>query len=87
MRGLRRGGDERVDPAEEPLPLRLPGRIAEPLRREEARHAQRARIAKGEIREARQPGLEAVDDVEPAAGESRRQVGAHADGEADAAAA
>ena len=62
--GLRRGRDERVDAREQPLALRLARRVAEALRREEARHRERARVPQGDVREARQPRLEAVDDVE-----------------------
>ena len=42
-------------------------------------------VAQGQVGEARQPRLEAVNDVEPSLGERERQVGAHADGYAELA--
>ena len=87
LRDLRRGGDERVDSPEQPLSLRLARRIPEALRREEARDRDRARVPEGEVREARQPGLEAVNDVIAAAGERDRQACAGSDGDAHAGAA
>jgi hypothetical protein len=77
---LRGRGHERVDAAEQLLALRLPGRIPESFRREEARHAQRAGVTQRKVGQARQAGLEPVDDVERAAGECRGQVRADADG-------
>ena len=82
---LRRRGDEGVDPCEQLLALRLRGRVPEPLRREEARNAQCACIPEREVREARQAGLEAVDDVELSAGERCGQVRADSDRQADSA--
>ena len=82
---FRRRGDERVDPPEQLLALRLRGRVPEPFGREEAGDAQSPRVPEREVREARQPRLEAVDDVELSPGESRGQVRADADREADPA--
>jgi len=87
-RGVGRFGGrrhERIDAREELLALRLAGRIAEALRGEEARHAQRAGVPQREVRQARQARLEPVHDVERAAGERRRQVRADADRKSDAA--
>ena len=85
MGSFRRRGDERVDPPEQLLALRLRGRVPEPFGREEAGDAQSPRVPEREVREARQPRLEAVDDVELSSGERRGQVRADADREADPA--
>ena len=85
--GLGGGREQGVDAAEQPLALRLPGWIGQPLRREERRDGQRGGVAQGEIREARQARLEPVYDVEAAGGEPERKVRAHADGDAHPAAA
>ena len=88
-RGLRRllaRGEQRVEPGEQPLALRLAGRVAEPLLGEERRGGERAGVAEREIGEARHSRLEAVDDVEAAAGERDRQVRADAHRDAHAAA-
>ena len=77
--------DERIDASAQAVALRLPGRIAEPLGRQERRDGQRLCVAEREVRERRQPGLEAVDDVEAAQRQRQRQVGARADRNADAA--
>jgi len=83
--GRLRGRDERVDPSEQPLALCPPRRVAEPLGREKGRDGERARIAQSQVREARQPGLEAMDDVVAALGEREREVRPRADRHADAA--
>ena len=82
---FRRRGDEGVGPREQLLALRLRGRVAEPLRREEAGHAERPRVPKGEVREAGQARLEAVHDVELPATEGHAQVRADADRQPDPA--
>ena len=66
-RDLGRDRGEGVDPAQQAPPLRAAGRVAEPLGREEGCHRQLGRVSKGQVGEARQARLEAVDDVEPAA--------------------
>ena len=74
------GRDERVDArraAARAAPCRAGSRAA-PARRSVAT-AKRVRVAQREVREARQAGLEAVDDVVAAAREREREVGAHAD--------
>ena len=69
---LRRRATARRCAPSEPLALRRARRVAEPLGREEARDGRaRARLAQREVREARQPRLEAVDDVEVARGRAR----------------
>jgi hypothetical protein len=85
MGRFRRRCDQGVDPGEQLLASGLRGRVAEPLGREEAGHGQRVRVPEGEVRQARQARLEAVDDVELAPLECRGQVRAHPDREADAA--
>ena len=76
--GFRRGRDEGVRTREQPLALRPARRVAEPLRREEARDRERARVPQSDVREARQPRLEAVDDVELALARApRRDSPAH----------
>ena len=64
-----------------------PGGYAEALRREERRDGETLGVAQREVRQARQPGLEAVHDVEPSESQRARQVRSHADRHADAAAA
>ena len=86
LRRLLARREQRVEPGEQPLALRLAGRVAEPLLGEERRGGERAGVAEREVGEARQPRLEAVDDVEAAAGERDRQVRADADRDAHAAA-
>ena len=89
-RGVRRRlarREERVEPPEQTFALRPPGRVAEALRREERRRRQRRRVTQREVGEAREAGLEAVDDVEASGGERERKVGAHANRHAHAAAA
>ena len=56
--------DQRVEPAEQLLALRAGGRIAEPVRRGERGDRERVGVAEREVGERRQPGLEAVHDVE-----------------------
>ena len=63
--------EQRVDACQQPLALRAARRIAEPLGREERRDRERRRVPEREIGEARQPRLEAVDDVEAARGPAR----------------
>ena len=81
--GGRRGAlgrrEQRVDAVEQPLALRLAGRIGEALRREERRDRERLRVAKGEVREARQPRLDPVDDVVPPFAEREVEVETSAD--------
>jgi hypothetical protein len=79
--------DESVDAGEQTLALAAAGRVAEPLGREEGGDRERLGIPKGHVGEAREAGLEAVDDVVAARGEREREVGADADRHADAAAA
>ena len=82
-RGRRLGGrEEGVDASEQLLSQRSPRRIAEPLGREERGDAERLGIAQREVRDARQPGLEAVDDVEAPLLEREVEVRADADGDA-----
>ncbi len=76
--------EEGVDASEQLLSERASRRIAEPLGREERRDAERLRVAQGEVRDARQSGLEAVDDVEAPLLERQVQVRAHADRDAEA---
>ena len=80
------GGDQRVDPGEQLLAQGPPRRIAEPVGREEARDAERLGVAQREVRDARQPRLEAVDDVEAALLEREAEVRADADRDAEAGA-
>ncbi len=87
LRRLLGCGEQRVDPAEQPRALRLARREEEAVRREERRDGERVRVAQREVREARQPRLEAVDDVERAVGECEREVRADADGRGHRAAA
>jgi hypothetical protein len=79
-------GEQRVEPAQQALALRLARRVREPLRREEGRGREGGRVAKRQVREARQPRLEAVHDVE-AGLQGEREVRPHADRHAHAAAA
>ena len=74
--------DQRVDAAEQLLARRARGRIAEPVRRDERRDRERVGVAEREVRERRQPGLEAVDDVE-AERERLAKVRLHADRDAE----
>ena len=74
--------DQRVDAAEQLLARRTRGRIAEPVRRDERRDRERVGVAEREVRERRQPGLEAVDDVESER-ERLAKVGLHADRDAE----
>ena len=60
----RRGGDQRVDPRQQPVALGLSRRIGQPVGREERRDRERAGIAQSQVRQARDAGLEAMDDVE-----------------------
>ena len=79
--------DERVDAREQLLALR-PGRwIAEPIRGDERGDGARVRFAEREVRERRQPRLEAVDDVVVGGGQREREVGADTDGNAHLGAA
>src|SRR6185369_7545081 len=70
---------QRVDTRKQPFPLRATGRVAEPFGREEGRSGERGRVPKGEVRQAGQPRLEAVNDVEPAAREREREARANPD--------
>jgi hypothetical protein len=72
-------GEQRVEPRKEPFALRAGGRVAQPVDRAEGSDCERGRVAKCEVRERRQPRLEAVDDLEVALGEREREAGAHAD--------
>ena len=76
------GREEGVDTSEQLLSQRSPRRIAEPLGREERGDTERLRVAQREIRDARQSGLEAVDDVEAPLLEREVEVRADADGDA-----
>ena len=83
--GRRLGGREQgVDASEQLLSQRAPRRIAEPLGREERGDAERLGVAQGEVRDARQSGLEAVDDVEASLLEREVEVRADADRDAEA---
>ena len=87
-RGVRRLAarrDEGVDATEQPLALNAAGRVAETLRREKARDGERLGIPQGQVRQARQAGLEAVHDVVAPDREGEREVRAHADRHADPA--
>ncbi len=81
---LLRGGDQRVDPAEQLVAERPARGVGEALGREERRDGQRLRVAERQVGDARQRGLEAVDDVVLALAERQRDVGAHADRHAEA---
>jgi hypothetical protein len=78
--------EQYVEPREQPAPLGLARRVAEAFGRQERRDRQRLSVAEREIREAREPGLEPVDDVEPSEGEREREVRAGADRDAHPAA-
>ena len=82
-----RGGEQRVEPAQQPGSLRLSRGIKEALGREECRHGHRLGVSEREVRQARHTGLEAVDDVEPSLREGEREVRAHAHGDRHRAAA
>ena len=82
---LRREGDERVDATEQLLAQRPAGRVAEALGRDEGGDGQRLGVTECEVGDARQPGLEAVDDVEASLLEGEGEVRAHPDGDAHAA--
>ena len=77
---------QHVDSPEQLLALRAPGRIGEALGGQERRDGQALGLAQREVREARQRGLEAVDDVEAAGAERAREVRPHAERHAHAAA-
>ena len=79
-----RRGDEHVDPGQQLLAQRPPRRVAEPVGREEAGDAERLRVTESQVRDARKPGLEAVDDVEPALLQREPQVRPDADRDAEA---
>ena len=83
----RRGREQRVDATQQLLAQGPSRRIAEPLGREEGGDAESLRVAEREVRDARQAGLETVDDVEPALAQREVEVRAHADGHAEARAA
>ena len=76
---------EGVDAREQLLPLFAPGWIAEAIRRVEGRDGETPGVPQREVREARQPGVVPVDDVEPVGGERELEVGPGADGNAEAA--
>ena len=80
---LFRGGEERVDPYPQTISSRPPRRVAEPLGREERRRSERVGRCEREIREAREAGLEAVDDVEAPSAEREREVRANAHRDSD----
>ena len=81
--GRRLGGREQgVDASEQLLSQRAPRRIAEPLGREERGDAERFGVAQGEVRDARQSWLEAVDDVEASLLEREVEVRTDADRDA-----
>ena len=75
------GGEQRVDASQQLLSQCAPRWIAEPVGREERRHAERFRVAQGQVRDARQTRLEAVDDVE--ASLLQRQVEVRPDADRD----
>ena len=81
----RRRSARRSGPAASPQSP--PRRIAEPVGREEARDPERLGVAQGEVGDAREAGLEAVDDVEAALLQRQPEVRANADGDAEARAA
>ena len=81
---LCRRGEESVDPAEQLVPQRAARRVAEAVRAHERGHGERLRVAQREVGDARQAGLEAVDDVVAALLEREAEVRAHADGHAQA---
>ena len=63
---------------------RVRGRVGESLGREERRDGERLGVAEREVGDARQPRLEAVDDVEAALAQGERDVRADADRNAEA---
>src|SRR2546427_1891492 len=77
------GRDERVDTAEQSVPLRSARGIAEPFRRQKGRNGHGLRVTQSQIGQRRKPGLEAVDDVEPPECKREREVRTRADGDAD----
>ena len=86
-RRLRGGGEERVDPSEQLVAERPARWIGQALGREEGRDRERLRVAQRQVGDARQGGLEAVDDVVLALVERERQARADADRDAEARAA
>ncbi len=77
--------EERVEAAAKAVPACPPLRVRKTLGREERRNGQGRRVAQRDIREARQPGLEAVHDVVAAAHQRVCEVRLHADGDSHAA--
>ena len=86
-RGLLARRHERVEAPEQSVALRATRRVRESLGREEGRNRQRLRVAEREIRQRRQPRLEAVHDVEVTERKREREVRPHTHGDPDAAAA
>src|SRR5262249_60930279 len=84
---LARGRQQGIDPRKQPRPLRLPGRVAEPVGREEGRDAERVRVTECEIRKARQGRAGPARGVESPALERERKVRPHAYRHAEAASA
>ena len=82
---LGRGRKQCIETREEALALRLARRVTKALRGEEGGDSERMRVAKRQVREARQPGLEPVDDVEPPPLQGEGQIRPHADRNADPA--
>ena len=71
-----------VDACQQLLALRAGGRVAEPVGRAEGGDRERVGLPQRQVGERGQAGLEAVDEVEPAAREREPEVRAHADGNA-----
>jgi hypothetical protein len=80
-------GEECVEPAQQALAPSAGRRVRESLGGEERRDRERRGVPQRDVGEARQPGLEAVDDVERARREREGQVRAYADRHSDPAAA
>ena len=76
--GRLRRAEERVDPREELCPLVLARGDRDALGREECRGSRCLRLEQRRRREAREPRLESVDDVECAERERGGEVGANA---------
>ena len=71
--------EQRVDAVEQTLALRLARRVREALRREERRDREGLRVAECEVREARQSGLDSVNDVVAPFAERELEVEARTD--------
>ena len=77
------GGDEAVDPREQPVALRAAGWKAETLGIDERRCGGRLRLEQCRVREAGNSRVETVHDVERALTKRRRDARADADRHAD----